>query len=160
MTDGFIVFTETDYGSKARTKQAVEALPSEISKEARWRLRNWWDKVKETAKALCPVDYGILQATIRIEHQTIVFGGHFEKAVSPEHELIDAQIVAGGMLVHPKTGRIVDYAQAVHDGHFTRGGRFIPPNPFITMAVNLHIDELYQILGESVDKSINTIFIE
>lgn len=85
----------------------------------------------------------------------------FEKEVVPaQHELIKHKIVAGGMLTHPKTGRIVDYAQAVHDGHFTPNGTFVPPNPFIDTAINIHIGELYQILEQSVDNSVNTVWVD
>ena len=85
----------------------------------------------------------------------------FEKEVVPaQHVLIQHKIVAGGMLPHPKTGRICDYAQAVHDGHFTVGGTWVPPNPFIDTAINIHINELYSILEGSVDKSINTVWVD
>jgi len=122
-------------------------------------LRAWWEKVKETAKALCPIDTGTLMMTIRIEPAGVTIGFYYEKVMGPEHELINSQIVAGGIMVNPKTGRIVDYAQAVHDGHFTRSGRYIPENPFIRDAVNIHINELYQILGDSVDKAVNTVWV-
>lgn len=154
-----VAFTETDMGSKGRVKTAFKRLPREITKEARWRLQVWWEKVKETAKALCPIDTGSLMMTIRIEPMGVSIGFYYEKAMSPEHELIDAQIVAGGIMVNPKSGRIVDYAQAVHDGHFTRGGKYIPEQPFLRDAVNLHINELHQILGVSVRTAVNTVYV-
>ena len=85
----------------------------------------------------------------------------FIKEVVPvQHQLIQHKIVAGGMLTNPITGRICDYAQAVHDGHFTVGGGWVPPNPFINTAINIHINELYQILEGSLDKSINTVWAD
>lgn len=63
----FVGFSESDGGSKRSAKQATEKLPDIISKEARSRMDTWRAKVLATAKALCPVDYGILQATIRWE---------------------------------------------------------------------------------------------
>lgn len=79
--------------------------------------------------------------------------------VPAQHRVINHKIVAGGMLVHPATGRIVDYAQAVHDGHYTKGGTWVAPNPFITDAINIHINELYQIIDSAIDKSINTVWV-
>ncbi len=162
----FFELQETDMGSKGRAKSAAERFPDAISADAKWRIRVWWQKVKETARALCPVDYGILQATVRIEEASPFELGqavgmeNFEVQVVPEkHKLIQHKIIAGGMLMHPKTGRIVDYAAAVHDGHFTVSGRWIPPNPFITTAINIHIGELYRILDQSVDNAINTVWV-
>jgi hypothetical protein len=159
MSSGFIVFTETDYGSKGRAKAATEQFPKELSAQAKWRLINWWEKVLATARALCPIDTATLAMSGRIEKAGADIGGYFEKAVTPEHELIDSMIVFGGILVNPKTGRICDYAQAVHDGHFTRSGRWIPPRPFIQEAVNIHINELYHIINQALDRTINTVWI-
>jgi len=159
---GFIEFTETDYGSKARAKAVLEEFPKELTAECRWRIRVWWEKVLDMARQLCAAwayDTGTLYNTIRIEDQTISLGGSFEKAVSPEAELIDSMIVAGGLLINPKTGRICDYAQAVHDGHFTRGGRWIPPKPFLQVAIDMFTEELITIINTALDKTINTIWI-
>jgi len=162
----FFELQETDYGSKSRAKKATEDFPDAISADAKWRIKIWWEKVKETARALCPVEYGILQATIRVERASqFEFGqaiglNTFEVQVVPEkHNLVQHKIMAGGMLTHPKTGRIVDYAAAVHDGHFSVSGEWFPPNPFITTAINIHIDELYRILEKSVDNAINTVWV-
>jgi len=153
---GFWGLTETDFGSKGRAKTATERLAPEMSKEMKWRLRGWWERVKETARALCPVDTGTLRMTIRIEPKGVSIGGAptFMVVASPEHELINSQIVAGGLLVNPKTGRIVDYAQAVHDGTMRMMSR-----PFITDAVNLHINELNKILNDGIDTSLNTVWV-
>lgn len=96
--------------------------------------------------------------SIRIEPLTITFGENFEIAVSPNEQLINSQIVAGGMIVNPKTGRLVDYAKAIEEGHFTVSGSWVPPNPFLEMAINIHIGELYQILDNSIEKSVNTVW--
>lgn len=152
--------TESDFGSKGRAKTATGRLGPEISKETKWRLRAWWERVKETAKSLCvgygAFDTGSLYRTIRIERKAISIGGAptFMVTVSPEHELINSQIVAGGMLINPKTGRIVDYAAAVHDGSMK-----MPARPFLQDAVNIHINELNKILNDGIDKALNTVWV-
>lgn len=162
MSHNFIEITETDMGSKARAKKATERFPKELTAQTRWKLVYWWEQVLATAQALCPVKTGTLQATGRIEETdpSIGVGSYFERGMTIEDvNMISKMIVFGGMLVNPDTGRICDYAQAVHDGHFTRSGRWIPPNPFIEMAIQIHIQELYSILGKSVDDVINTVWV-
>lgn len=137
--EGFWGLTETDFGSKGRAKTAAGRLGPEINKKTKWRLQAWWFQVKETAKALCPIDTGTLRMTIRIEPKGISVGGAptFMVTVSPEHELINSQIVAGGMLINPRTGRIVDYAC------FTKNN-FVVSNPNTIQIPNLRTgDRIY-----------------
>jgi len=162
---GFFQHTETDLGSKGRAKVACEELPLKITQEAKWRMKVVWFKVLETARSLC-MGYGIfrtgtLYRTIRIEEKgtTIGEGAPFEVVFTSKSEMISSEIVAGGLLINPETGRICDYAQAVHDGHFTRGGSWVPPRPFIRDAVYIHIDELLKAAGQGIDSAVNTIWI-
>jgi len=161
----FFQFTETDFGSKGRAKIACQELPKKITQEARWRMRAVWFRVLETAKALCMgygiFDTGTLYRTIRLEEKGTVTGegAPFEVVFTSESELISSEIVAGGLLINPKTGRICDYAQAVHDGHFTRRGNWVPPRPFIRDAVYIHIDELLHVAGQAVDSAVNTVWV-
>jgi len=158
--DGFWGLTETDFGSKGRAKTAAGRLSIEMSKEIKWRLRGWWYRVKETAKSLCmgygAFDTGTLYRSIRIEPKGISVGGAptFMVTVSPEHDLIDEQIVAGGIGINPKTGRICDYAAAVHDGTMRMMAR-----PFLQDAVNIHINELNKILNDGIDNAVNTVWV-
>jgi len=163
MSKSFWGFAESDFGSKGRTKKAVETLPIEIDKQEKWRLRAWWFRVKETAKTLFmgyrAFDTGTLYRTIRIEQKGVSVWGAptFMVTFSPEHELIDSQIVAGGMLINPKTGRICDYAESVHDGtgrNLSKGER-----PFLRDAINIHLNELNRILNTGVDKALNTVWV-
>lgn len=159
MSGGFIQFTETDFGSKGRAKRATEEFPKGITREGKWRLEAWWFQVLQTARALCPVDTGTLMSTIRIEMKGTSETGSYEISFVPKSDMLNSEIVAGGMLINPKTGRMCDYAQAVHDGHFTRSGKWVPEQPFLRMAVNLHIHELDKILLECVDKNVRTIWV-
>jgi hypothetical protein len=160
MSKSFFEIEETDYGSKGRAIAATKQFPVVLSGEARWRLRVWWEKVLETARLLCPIGTGTLMATGRIvDKASPDVGGSFEVARSINDELISSMIVFGGILVNPISGRICDYAQAVHDGHFTVNGRWIPPQQFVTDAMNLHMMELDQILGEAVDKTAREVWV-
>jgi len=160
MSNQFIDIIETDYGSKARAIKATKKFSKELTAKARWRLVYWWEEVLATARALCPVKTGTLQTTGRIEEIDPSIGGYFEVGMTLEDtNMISKMIVFGGMLINPDTGRLCDYAQAVHDGHFTRSGRWIPPNPFIEMAIQIHMQELDVILGKSIDEVIETVWI-
>ena len=158
MAEGGIELTETDMGSKGRAKTATRRYPPELTRDLRTKTFLWWDKVRQTAQMLCPVDTGTLRATIRIEEGPAgFFGGGAPYYEVAGQTFIDSHIRAGGLLINPKTGRITDYAAAVHDGHFTRGyGRWVPGVPFLTDAINMHIDELYKIVNSSVDKTSST----
>lgn len=109
MSRNFIEITETDYGSKARAKKATEMFPKELTAQARWKLVYWWEQVLATARALCPVKTGTLQATGRIEETdpSIGAGSYFERGMTVEDtNMISKMIVFGGLLVNPDTGRI------------------------------------------------------
>lgn len=153
-------------GSKMRAKEACEQLPKKITQESRWRMRAVWWRVLETAKALCMgygvFDTGTLYRTIRLEEKGTIKGegAPFEVVYTSESEIISSEIVAGGLLINPNTGRICDYAQAVHDGHFTKGGGWVPPRPFLRDAIYFHIDELLAVTGQGIDVAINTVWVD
>lgn len=71
----------------------------------------------EEAKRQAPVDKGNLQRSIRITEETEDFG----------------EITFGGIQVD---GVDVDYAVPVALGHSTRGGGFVPANPFHVRTLN------------------------
>lgn len=76
------------------------------------------DRVVEDAKATVRVDTGSLQKSIRKQHH--VSQGHI-------HTI---GVSAGGYIVNPKTGRIVDYAR-----HLEYGTSRAPPYPYMTPAL-------------------------
>lgn len=147
---GFMRFTETDFGSKGRAIKATEDFPKKLTSECRWRLKVWWFIVWQEARTLCmgwAYDTGTLHDTIRIEEDKPMPEGYpFEVSFASQNKILTSMIVAGGILINPKTGRIVDYAQAVHDGHFTVSGKWVPPRPFLEIAIELHRPELDAIL--------------
>jgi hypothetical protein len=169
---GFWGMIEDDSGSKGRAKRAAEGLSDEISAQTKWRLRGWWYDVLEEAKSLCvsmgAVDTWTLYKSIRIEEgiaagMSLSSGAmgmgapQFEVAASPQHQLIHSQIKAGGLYINPKTGRICNYAESVHEGtgrNFKKG-----PRPFLTMAIQLHIHELDKILNSAIDTALNKVWV-
>lgn len=132
-----VIVRETDSGSKKRAMQATYRTAHAGATTTQNEMLKWLSKVVMLAKSLCPVETGTLARTIRIVTQAPT-GGFFEVVKNPlENKIgVTALITAGGWLVNPKTGFICDYAQAVHDGHLTRGGGYYAGVPFLTMAID------------------------
>ena len=76
------------------------------------------DRIVEDAKATVRVDTGSLQTSIRKQHH--VSQGHIH-AIG---------VSAGGYIVNPKTGRIVNYAR-----YLEYGTSRMPPRPYMTPAL-------------------------
>lgn len=157
---GFMQFTESDSGSKDRAKKRAKRFSEQLTVEGRWRLKAWWYEVWMTARMYClawAFDTGTLFSTIRIEESRSMPEGYpYEVAFSSQNEMVNSMIIAGGYAINPKSGRIVDYAQFVHDGHFTVGGRWMPPKPFLRQAIEDHRAELDMILKNCIEKVAET----
>ena len=119
-----------------------------INKKFRDQIIAWWNRVKDTAYRLCPKDTGTLASTIRVVKRSEANVGFHAEKVAEALPVVNRVIVAGGMKINPKTGRICDYATYVHDGHRTPSGGFVPPRPFLTDAIARHLPELQKILDE------------
>lgn len=134
---------ESDRGSKQRAISAGARVARRGAEVYQREFLHWLSKVVMLAKRYCPVDTGTLAKTIRIVTKAPT-GVYFEVIRDPLQNKIDvtALITAGGWLVNPKTGRICDYAEAVHDGHVTRGGGYYFGVPFMTMAIDQCTPEL------------------
>lgn len=146
----YFELTETDDGTKQGAIDDSKTYQKKLNKKFMQAMDAWWENVKMTAIALCPVDTGTLAATIRIVVET-TSGESYEVVAGPEgHPEIVQMIVAGGLLVNPKTGRICDYAQVVHDG-YAEEGRL--PNPFLTEAIALNMGELESILSNLLNEA-------
>jgi len=143
---GAIEIRETDLGSKKRTRKAIRRIQDKKAEAFVKELDAVVDNVVATAKRLCPVDTGTLQRSIR-KIRT------WEQPTSSYHikakdVTLDFQIIAGGApYYNPKYNKMVDYAQAVHDGTYNR-----PPTPFLTDAVDMHQAELDEALNRFVKK--------
>lgn len=158
MPRGF-VFTETDFGTKRKAKVALARTHRELDSEFRLAAREYWWRVWETARTLCPVDTGALMNSIRLIWMVgygggpeVPFAGEvFEVAISSQGIEMTAMIKAGGEgWINPKTGWYVDYAQAVHDGT-----RYMAARPFLTEAIAMNEAYLQQVLARHVDKALS-----
>jgi len=98
------------------------------------------EQIRDTAKQLCPVDTGSLQKSIRL-HRVARPGGH----------TVSIGVIAGGRVVNPKTGRVVDYARYVHDGTSR-----MAPRPFLAEAVAIHGSELARAVRRDLRRLRNT----
>ena len=164
MSQQYIEFNETDFGSKSRAEKATGRVPSEITAQTKWRVRVWWENVLETARILC-IQYGCidtwtLYGSIRIEDVGVITGGPplYEVAIGPHVELINSQIVAGGLqFINPKTGNPCNYAESVHEGT----GRNLAKGPrrFLADAVDIHMTELLEIINKGIDRTVNTVWV-
>jgi len=146
----YFELTETDDGTKEGAIDDAKTYNKKLQKKFAQAMDAWWEDVKMTAIALCPVDTGTLASTIRIVVQA-PSGESYEVSAGAEgHPEIVQMIVAGGLLVNPKTGRICDYAQVVHDGYPEEGRE---PNPFLTSAIMLNMGELETILNNLLSEA-------
>lgn len=78
--------------------------------------------VRDTARSVVRVDTASLQKSIRT--------GQIAK---PAGHTVSVRVTAGGYIVNPKTGKLVDYAVLVHDGTSR-----MAPNPYMALAVEVH----------------------
>jgi len=151
-----IVLVETDNGTKQLTIDKLKELRRKIPIEFEKALDMVWDKIFFTAIMLCPVDTGTLMSTIKVERGGGVMSGGFSniRAIT----IFDSTIIAGDeRVVNPKSGKPCIYATWVHDGHFDRGGKWIPAQPFLTDALKAHEAELEEAI-KNVQKALEENF--
>jgi len=128
-----IKLEETDKGTKRRAKEAIKKIKIKSPEQFQRRMKRYVRKVRKDAKRFCPVDSGALQSSIRLVSMENIPKGNFEAA---RDITLTHQIIAGGLpYINPNTKRVVDYAQAVHDGVPSKG---IPPTPFLSDAIALN----------------------
>ena len=150
---GFI-FTETDSGTKEKAKLALGRTHRDLGRKFREAAESYWWKVWETARQLC-IEYGAvdtwtLYESIRLVWQYEPYGGLYEVGVSSAGVNMYAMIKVGGMeYINPRTGRPVNYAQAVHDGT-----RYMVARPFLTDAIAMNEGYLQAVLQGNVDEAL------
>lgn len=98
-------------------KKTIAELPEKMAAHAEEVLIQQAELMRDIAKVRAPVEYGALRDSIRIER-----GGKGKgwKQV---------RIRAGGYVVNPRTGRLVDYARYQEEGT-----RYIAPKYFMLSA--------------------------
>jgi len=149
---------ESDEGTKRGAQRALVRVDRTIKRELPRAIDEYWYRVLVSARRNCPVGTpastrrkgyigGSLRATIEIVDSPPA-GAAFEVVASPESQVISKYIKAGSdTYINPNTGRVVDYAQAVHDGTFR-----MPPRPFLTMALAENQAFLDDVLNRMLNK--------
>ena len=108
---------------------AILELPERIEEAAGEALD--LEEAVALARGLCPVDTGALAGSVRVER------------LGP----LEAALAAGGAgFVNPRTGRVIDYAEAVHDGTSRR-----PARPFLRQALLIESRRLASEMLEGVE---------
>ena len=118
---------------RAALAQIMAGLPINVAKA----LNTVAVKIRDDAKANCPVDTGALMKSI--SRETVRREGHVYRVA----------VTAGGRVVNPKTGRLVDYAAIVHEGTSRMPGR-----PFMLQALLNSLEEIRRILSETILRGI------
>jgi hypothetical protein len=151
---GFVI-TETDSGTKESARRALNATYKELDKQFIEAAKEYWFKVWQTAKQLClqygAFDTGTLYDSIELVWERVPYGGLYDIGVSSKGAEMVAMIHVGGMgHINPKTGKFVDYAQAVHDGT-----RYMRARPFLTDAIVLCEPFYRQVVMGRVDRALS-----
>jgi len=158
---------EEDFGTKRATINKL----NQISRDAPTKLDKmvfaFFKKVYMTALEEVPVDTGALRASIRLQKGEP--SGKFVVGRGLENAESSYKIIAGGGgVINPKHRKEVDYARAVHDGHFAGGtglvtikgrkskkrvgkGRWTPGRPFLSTAIQKNRAYLDQLVKEYMD---------
>jgi len=116
----------------------LDYLPEELRKWVQYELHEGVAEIRDEAKRYCPVDTGSLQKSIRIQNYSRL-GGVMEKI----------GVSAGGYVINPKTGNMVDYASYVEYG--TSGS---PAQPFLRPAFENKRASLRQRLRHAIRKAL------
>jgi len=148
-----IVITESDNGTKRLARMKVKELQTGLPEKVAAELDRVWHEIWADAVRECPVDTGALVSTIRIVEGVMGnIGGELSRFIS--ETFFDRTIIAGDPArINPKSGRPIDYANLVHDGHLMRDGTFWCGHPFLTIAFAMHMKEL----EDAVDKAMRSL---
>lgn len=152
-----MVLDETDFGGKAKIKKKVSEVNDNIKEGLKDRLEIWWREVLNDAIALCPVESGALQSSIRIVDASYA-PEQFQAVGETGSELIDSIIIAGSSALNNDGVPCWQYALAVHDGHVMRDGKSIYVGvPFLANALLIHEAELEAILADATDEELRKV---
>lgn len=146
-----VVIWKEDVPPIQRTIDATYRMDEVADTSFEKLINDWWRRVRDLAKSLCremgAYDTGTLYNTIRIIYAPVTpigYGAFYEITAGPMSIDVDRMLVAGGLLINPKTGRICDYAESVHDGtgmNYRKG-----PREFLTIALEIMEPELMTIM--------------
>lgn len=147
---------ETDYGTKTDLQVASNNSAKVAKTEFVKKIDDWWKMVFDTAFELCPKDTWTLATSLHIVEGVPDVSAFFGVAAGPQgnspadYDVINKSIVAGGeQYINPKTGKGCTYAEAVHDGHLTRGGGWVEGTYFLSDAIEMGTPILDKLLEET-----------
>lgn len=149
------VIQESDGGTKRACYNALGRVQRELAVAYGKAIEEYWNAVLQRAKQLCleygAYDTGTLYRSIRLVWETHPQFGLYEVAFSSRGASVTGYIRAGGgAWINPKTGKLVDYAQAVHDGT-----KHMAPRPFIQDAVDQMESVREQIMKRHIDNALS-----
>lgn len=129
------VIHEDDGGTKKKTLEKMKQLSSYLNVYVAYELDKIWKDVEDDARIMCPFETGSLRDTIRTIKSPIgQLTGNWSRV--KEVKVFDRTLVAGDETKsNYKTGRPVNYATWVHDGHNMRDGSFWEGVPFLAEAL-------------------------
>jgi hypothetical protein len=151
-----VAITPESFTDAMKSKELVESwlnnIKDNINEEVAAACEEVWQKIKDAACDLCPVDTGSLRSSIALGSE----GGSGTIQASEANEFYSDTISAGDpSIVNPKSGKGTDeYAIYIHDGHMMRDGTFYEGEPFLEDALMLYEDELI----EAVNRALNDLF--
>ena len=147
-----VIISESDGGTKKKLKKEIKKFKGGVKDGVAIELEKVMRKIRDDAVAICPKETGSLASTIRIASiPTGMMTGAWSRI--KEIMLFDKSIIAGDITkINPKSGRPVDYASWVHNGHVMRDGRFWSGVPFLTEAIAMNEKELNDAINRALKK--------
>ena len=147
-----IGITESDDGTKGRTKQEVQDISDNLPEAIAHELDIVWQKIRDLAIDLCPKETGALASSIELESEG--GSGTISATSTSGGDFYSNSIFAGNDdVVNPISGKPTsEYAILVHDGHMMKDGMFWEGVPFLTEAVAAYEDELDAAVDRALDE--------
>lgn len=147
-----IGLTETDDGTKARTREELQTVSDELPSSVATELDTIWHKIWDLAIELCPKKTGALAVSIELESEYGMSGTISATSLSGG-DFYENSIYAGNdTVINPETGKATSlYAGFVHDGHMI-GHMMWEGVPFLTEAVLYYEEELDAAIDKALDE--------
>lgn len=121
------------------TQTDIATVRDELNDAVSAELDQIWQKIKDLAIQMCPVESGALASSIELESE----GGSGSTGVSGSGEFYSNAIYAGNDETFNFDGQPTSqYVLAVHDGHMLPNGDFYEGTPFLEDAVDAFESEL------------------
>jgi hypothetical protein len=144
-----IGISESDDGSKERTKMELQKIRDDLPVVVSLELTKVWEMIRDLAIDLCPKETGALASSIELQSEG--GGGSISSTSMTGEDFYSNSIFAGNDdIVNPVTGKPTAlYAGFVHDGHMI-GNMMWEGVPFLTEAVLFYEDELQAAVDRAV----------